>query len=754
MSSILRRSSHKAEINGQTITVQHDETLLTAALRQNINIPSICRVGGCGTCKCRLKGGKVEELTETAYLLTEKEISDGIILACQSRLRSDVKIELEREGAIDAEPVKGVIVGRQMLTHDIARIDIQLDKPIQYRAGQFAEITSPSQPDAPRSYSFSNAPGNDHRVSFTVRRVPGGRTSGYLVDRAQVGESLTVRGPAGDFYLRPGQEPILMVAGGSGLAPILGILEDMKRRGDRRPVTVLFGARSQKDLYALDEMAAHQNDWPTFRFVPVLSEADASQPWDGCTGLVTEHIPELLGSATSAYLCGPPGMIDSAIDVLRKHGIAEEQLFADRFVDRTFKIHTGFYGAVGLPSVERVPANMLDYLKFFFLYLLGAGGVISFLAGGIYTSLGLLGFLVFYVGGDAVLGNDTRTPEYKSPWILTWQAWGALPLLSLTMFSYIWTLSPGDPLGFGAWITHLTGYDVLTARAETNVWHHVTGGIHSGFLIAFLGTVTGHELTHRTWEPVSMLLGRWMLAFSYDAGFSIEHVYGHHRYVSTEHDPATAPRGRNVYFHIVASTIKGNISAWRIEAERLKRKHRSVLSPHNAYIRGLLMSLLLIAIAGWMAGWIGVLVFTGCALGGKAVLEIVNYMEHYGIVRVPGQAVQPRHSWNTNARMSSWALFNLSRHSHHHAQGEVPYQSLMPLPDAPMMVGGYLTTILLTLIPPLWHRLMIPKLVDWDKRYATPEERALALRANQHSGLKALQDDDPRRWNQSPAVAV
>jgi len=101
--------------------------------------------------------------------------------------------------------------------------------------------------------------------------------------------------------------------------------------------------------------------------------------------------------------------------------------------------------------------------------------------------------------------------------------------------------------------------------------------------------------------------------------------------------------------------------------------------------------------------------------------------------------------------MSSWAMFNLSRHSHHHAQGEVPYQDLMPLPQAPMMVGGYLTTILLTLVPPLWHHLMTPKLIEWDRHYATPEERALALRANQRSRLKALRGYDPRRWNASAA---
>jgi len=176
-----------------------------------------------------------------------------------------------------------------------------------------------------------------------------------------------------------------------------------------------------------------------------------------------------------------------------------------------------------------------------------------------------------------------------------------------------------------------------------------------------------------------------------------------------------------------------------------------VFSMRNAYIRGLLMSVALVVAAFAIAGWTGVLYFSLGALLGKALLEIVNYMEHYGMVRLPNQPVDPRHSWNTNSTISSWGMFNLSRHSHHHAQGEVPYQDLMPLPSAPVMIGGYLATIIVTLIPPLWHRLMIPKLVQWDRVHASPEERVLALRANQRSGLAALQDYDPRDWALTPA---
>lgn len=379
--------------------------------------------------------------------------------------------------------------------------------------------------------------------------------------------------------------------------------------------------------------------------------------------------------------------------------------------------------------------NILHYLKYFLFHAIGLISAGAILAGGHYVTGGFLAVLLIYVVGDAVCGDDTSTPTFKYPAILTVQLWMALPLLAFIVFSAVWSVCSGDPLGFGAWITHVTGYDVIAARDATASGHHLATLLITGLMIGMIGTITGHELTHRTWDPVSMLIGRWLLAFSFDTIFAIEHVYGHHRYVSTLDDPATAPRGRNVYFHIVASTIKGNLSAWAIEQKRLSRKKQGLLSWHNAVIRGHLMSVLLVAAAYAMGGWQAAVFFTLCGLWGKALLEIVNYMEHYGMVRNPATPVQPRHSWNTNKRISSWTMFNLTRHSHHHAQGEVPYQDLKPFPQAPMMIGGYLTTLIVALIPPLWHKLMTPKVLAWDRDYATAEERALAAQANARSGL-------------------
>ncbi|WP_286978629.1 alkane 1-monooxygenase [Pseudomonas sp.] len=383
--------------------------------------------------------------------------------------------------------------------------------------------------------------------------------------------------------------------------------------------------------------------------------------------------------------------------------------------------------------------NALHYLKFFLFHLVGLFAIAAILAGGAWITLALITIVSVYLVGDAVGGDDTSTPTLNHPWILTTHLWLALPLLVLLVFAAVWSVSTTDFAGFGAALSQLSGYDLLAARDSTSIGHHFSAWILTGLMIGMLGTITAHELIHRTWDPISLFIGRGLLAFSFDTVFSIEHVYGHHRYVATPKDPATAPRGRNVYTHIVKSTIDGNLSAWEIEKKQLARKGKPVFSWHNRVIRGHLMSVLLVILAFAIGGIAGMLFFIACALWGKALLEIVNYMEHYGIVRNPATQVQPRHSWNTNKRLSSWTMFNLTRHSHHHAKAITPYQDLRPFPDAPMMLGGYLTTIVIAMCPPLWHKLMAPKLLAWDRDYASAEERELANIANANSSLAALQ---------------
>lgn len=321
-----------AHINSQPITVDAKETLLQAALRQGIDFPHSCRIGGCATCKCRLVEGKVKELTDSGYLLSDDELDQGYILACQSVPQTDVRIEVELSRQQPQRSVTGRVVGQDRLTGDITRLRVQLDEALPYKAGQFASISIAALPGISRSYSFATPVQPDSQVSFFVRKVSGGIFSTLINEQGVVGQPVQVEGPLGDFWLRPAAAPLLLVAGGSGLAPLLAILHEAVAAGETRPATLLSGARTESDLYALEEIGAIARHWQgTFRFIPVLSAAAADAPWTGERGLVTEKMPALIEADTHAYLCGPPAMIDSAVALLRRHGVARESIHADRF---------------------------------------------------------------------------------------------------------------------------------------------------------------------------------------------------------------------------------------------------------------------------------------------------------------------------------------------------------------------------------------------------------------------------------------
>jgi hypothetical protein len=368
---------------------------------------------------------------------------------------------------------------------------------------------------------------------------------------------------------------------------------------------------------------------------------------------------------------------------------------------------------------------MFKYLKFTLFYLLGILTIAAILMGQHWITVGYACITAFTILGDLIFGDDNTTPEYQHLFLLRVQLWFALPLLATLVLVAMWSIAATDILGLGQMLGQWVDYDFNLAKTNTSAWQHTIGLLYVSLMVSMIGLVTAHELIHRTCDKVSLMIGRWLLAFSFDSNFSIEHVYGHHRYVATEDDPATAPRGRNVYQHIFISSYQGYLSAWNIEKGRLVRRHQFLYSFNNTFIRGVLMSGALVVCCYWLAGWLGVTYFCLMALFSKAILEVVNYMEHYGLVRDKSTPVAPRHSWNTNKKISSWSMFNLSRHSHHHAQGHIPFHHLRPYEDAPMMLNGYLGTISLTLIPPLWFKLMKPKLQHWDQVYATEKELAL-----------------------------
>lgn len=238
---------------------------------------------------------------------------------------------------ISAALVRGEIISSRSLTHDILELRVLLDEHIQYRAGQYAELSVPEL-GVRRSYSFAEAPaaGGSRDLCFHVRHVPGGLMSGWLHAADRTGAELRVTAPYGDFWLRQADAPILCVAGGSGMAPVKAVLEHALTRGCERPVTFFFGARTQADIYCVEEMAHLRDAWRApFRFVPVLSNEPAASDWTGQRGLVTDSL-RMLGNGLAdhhAYLCGPPAMIDAAIGTLQTAGTGAEKILYDKFLD-------------------------------------------------------------------------------------------------------------------------------------------------------------------------------------------------------------------------------------------------------------------------------------------------------------------------------------------------------------------------------------------------------------------------------------
>ncbi|HQU02474.1 MAG TPA: alkane 1-monooxygenase [Acetobacteraceae bacterium] len=360
-----------------------------------------------------------------------------------------------------------------------------------------------------------------------------------------------------------------------------------------------------------------------------------------------------------------------------------------------------------------------------FLVLMVLGGPFYYLAALIISGV--------FVGLDLFAGHDVEDPEVKIPMQMNMQLYSVLPMMVIFTVFYAWYISAGDPFHLGAFMKAATGLDMQAARARMTLPEFIVGAYALGTIWAGFGTVVGHELTHRTWSQPAMIVGRWLLALTGDASFAIEHVYGHHMNLGTPKDPATAYRGENVYHFIVRSTIGQIKGAWHIEAGRMKRQGHGVFSWRNRMFSGWLMTLAYAGIFYAASGLRGAAIYFAIMAFGKCYLEAVNFIEHYGIVRVPNEPVEPRHSWNCNHRVSSWLLFNLTRHSHHHAMGDKPYWELRSYPDAPMMPFGYLTMIYLSLIPPLFRKIANPKVLDWDRRFASPSEYRLIEEANRNS---------------------
>ncbi|WP_454888480.1 2Fe-2S iron-sulfur cluster-binding protein [Sphingobium herbicidovorans] len=319
---------------------REDETILEAAFRAGVNLRYGCRHGGCGACRTPLQSGEVEYDDGRGSAVSERDRQAGIALLCCARPIEDLELLLEDYEVSELTPEfpprqYGVTLSaKRMLTPDVllATFSLEDGERIDFAAGQYVEIDLPGQAGH-RAFSFANAPGKNDRVTCMIKLLPDG-AFGTFIQRAPLNERLTLRGPFGQFRIAETAADIIMIAGGTGMAPIVSMLADLAASGSRRVIRFYYGARRSCDLFWLEEIAEFASRLPGFTFVPAVADPTGEAQWEGEVGLITDVVDrrEPALQRCEAYLCGPPGMIDSAVGILRSHGMFASRIRYDKFL--------------------------------------------------------------------------------------------------------------------------------------------------------------------------------------------------------------------------------------------------------------------------------------------------------------------------------------------------------------------------------------------------------------------------------------
>ena len=321
---------------GPEFTVQAGESVLDAALRQGVTLPYGCRNGTCGSCKGKVVAGRVEYGDTPPVALTEEERARGLALFCQARPVDDLNIEAQATSVGDL-PVKKLparVAKKELLAPDVVRLYLKLPAAVrlQFLAGQYIDFLLPD--GRRRSFSLANAPHDDEFIELHLRHVDKGEFTEYVFEHMKEKSMVRIEGPRGDFYLRENSSrPMILVAGGTGFAPIKGIIEHAFAAGVGRPMHLYWGARARVDLYLKELPERWEQEYANFRFTAVLSAPTAIDNWQGPTGFVHETLvvdyPDL--SAYDIYAAGPPAMVRATRDACVARGLPAEQFFSDPF---------------------------------------------------------------------------------------------------------------------------------------------------------------------------------------------------------------------------------------------------------------------------------------------------------------------------------------------------------------------------------------------------------------------------------------
>ena len=333
--------------SGRSFTVERDEPILTAAIRQGVGLPYGCKDGACGSCKSRLVEGRVIHGVHQHKALSVEEEAAGFVLTCSAAAQTDVVIEARTvpgagEFAVRKMPTRVTTIARP--APDVAVLTMQLpaNDALRYHAGQYVEFIL--RDGSRRSYSMANAPhtqGDKPWIELHVRHMPGGKFTDQVFDTLKEKDILRMEGPFGSFFLREDStKPMVLLASGTGFAPIKAIIEDLRFKGSDRPAVLYWGCRSKADLYLHDWAVQAARDMPHLSYIPVLSEPRPEDAWTGRTGFVHQAVmadlPDLSGH--QVYACGAPVMVESAQrDFVALCGLPAEEFLADAFTSEADK---------------------------------------------------------------------------------------------------------------------------------------------------------------------------------------------------------------------------------------------------------------------------------------------------------------------------------------------------------------------------------------------------------------------------------
>ena len=336
-------SSHRLRIEplGETIEIAEGRTVLDACLRAGIFLPHACGHGLCGTCKTQVVDGEVDHGDASNFALMDFERQEGFVLACTAKLMSDATIEADVEDEPDARRIAvrdfvGTVVAAEDLTHDVKGLRIAIDGPaIDFQAGQYVNLVIPGV-QGTRAFSIASAPSDARHIELQIRRVPGGMGTNYIHERMRCGDRVAFSGPFGRFLVRKSRGgPLLFLAGGTGVSSPRSMILDLLDEGYAEPITLVHGVRSEADLYGRAEFEALATAHPNFRYVAALSHEPAGSAWRGERGFVHEIAKRLYGgmfAGNTAYLCGPPSMVEACIATLMQGRLFEKHIFTERFL--------------------------------------------------------------------------------------------------------------------------------------------------------------------------------------------------------------------------------------------------------------------------------------------------------------------------------------------------------------------------------------------------------------------------------------